>query len=417
MKRLNSGFILPKYQDDCFSNIPATVSRLFGVKSTRSTVSQEYFKKYVEQGYKNIILFLVDALGFYQWKRYGNKFPLFKQIDNKKCLYPITAIFPSTTSSALNTINTGLTPAEHGLFEWTLYLPEIDKTIYTLPFTDIAVNKRDSLLEEKVKPEILFDFPTIYQEFKKENINSFSFLNKRYAESVYSKISRKGSETLSFVNFSDLVVKLRTQVENSKGKNYFFIYWDKLDTLSHDYGPSNDSCRVELAKLSFLFLTEIVQKLNKEIKKETLLIITADHGQIDINPGQTIYLNEDKLLMDSFKKDGKGEIIFPTGSPRNVFLHIQEEKLDDIFQYLKGKLEDKADILKIERIIKLGLFGENQVKTEFRGRLGDLIILPYKNFTIWREYQNKKFAYLGHHGGLNREEMIIPFAICGLDEI
>lgn len=417
MKKLNSNFILPKYQDDCFSNIPATVFKLFGIKSKKPTVSQKYFKKYTKQGYKNIILFLIDALGFYQWKKYGNKFPLFKQIDDKKRLFPITTIFPSTTASALNTISSGLTPAEHGLFEWTLYLQEVDKTIYTLPFTDIAVNKRDSLLDEKVNPEILFNFPTIYQKLKKENINSFSFLNKSYADSVYSKISREGGETFSFVNFSDLVVKLKTQIEDSKGKNYFFVYWDQLDTLSHDYGPSNDSCRVELAKLSYLFLTEIVQKLSQEAKEETLLIITADHGQIDVNPKQTIYLTEDKFIMDSLKKDEKREVILPTGSPRDVFLHIKEEKLNDVFQYLKRKLEDIANVLKIEEAIKIGLFGENQVKTEFENRLGNLIILPHKDFTIWREYQDKKFTYLGHHGGLSKEEMVIPFAICGLNEI
>lgn len=417
MKKLNPDFILPKYQDDCFSNIPATVSRLFGIKSKKPAVSQKYFKKYVKQGYKNIILFLIDALGFYQWKRYGNNFPLFKQIDDKKHLYPITAVFPSTTAAALNTINSGLTPAKHGLFEWTLYLPEIDKTIYTLPFTDIAVNKRDSLLDEKANPEILFKFPTIYQGLERENISPFSFLNKDYADSIYSKISREGSETFSFVNFSDLVVKLKTQIEHSKNKNYFFIYWDKLDTLSHDYGPSSESCRVELAKLSYLFLTEIVQKLNKETKRETLLIITADHGQIDVNPRQTIYLNKDKFIMENLKRDKKGAIILPTGSPRDVFLHFKEGKLNDVCQYLESRLENKADILKTEEAIKLGLFGNDQIRQKFKDRLGDLVILPHKNFTIWREYKDKKFTYLGHHGGLSKEEMVIPFAICGLDEI
>jgi len=414
MKKLNSNFVSPKYQNDCFSNIPATILSLFGIKTNKPTLSQKHFAKYTKQGYKNIILFLIDGLGFYQWKKYGNKFSLFKQIDDKKCLHQITAVFPSTTAAALNTINSGLTPAEHGLFEWTLYLPKIDKTINTLPFTDIAVDKRDSLLDKKTNPEILFNFPTIYKKLEQENISSFSFLNKTYANSTYSKISRKGSKAFSFVNFSDLVVKLRAQINKSMGRNFFFVYWDKLDTLSHDYGPSHDSCRIELAKLSYLFLTEFIQKLSEESKKKTLLIITADHGQIDVNPKQTIYLNKDKFVMENLKKDKKMKIILPTGGPRDVFLHIKENKLNEVYQYLKNKLKNKADVFKTEEVISLGLFGKKKIKPEFKDRLGDLIILPHKNFTIWREYKGRKFTHLGHHGGLSKEEMMIPFALLPL---
>ena len=417
MRKLNSGFILPEYRENCFSDIPAAVFELFEGKTRRPGVFEEYFKKYTKQGYKNIIFFLIDAFGFYQWKKYGNEFPLFKQIDDRKRLHPITAVFPSTTAAALNTVNSGLTPAEHGLFEWTLYMPEIDKTILTLPFTDIAVNKRDSLLKEKINPGILFDFPTIYQGLKKKNINCYSFLDRTYKNGCYAKLTREGSEAFSFINFSDLTVKLRNQVAKARGRNFFFAYWDKLDTLAHKYGPGSDSCKVELAKISYLFLTEFIQKLSKKTRKETLLIISADHGQIDINPREVIYLNKDKFIMENLRKDKKGDIILPTGGPRSVFLHIKKGKLDDVFLYLRNKLRKKADVFLMEEAIRLGLFGKKKINPRFRKRLGDLLVLPHKNYTIWRKYKNKKFKHLGHHGGLSKEEMVVPLAICGLSEL
>ena len=417
MRKLNSSFILPEYKKDCLSNVPATILKLFDVKTKKPAVSQKYFEKYRKKDYKNIVFFIIDAFGFYQWKKYGNKFPLFKKIDDKKCLYPITSVFPSTTASALNTIHSGLTPAEHGLFEWTLYFPEIDKTIMTLPFTDIAVGKRDSLLKEKISPKILFDFPTIYQKLEKENINCFSFLSRVYVNGCYAKVARKGSKAYSFINFSDLTVKLRNRLDKAKGRNFFSVYWDELDTLSHKYGPDSDSCKAELAKISSLLLREFIQKLNKKTRKETLLIISADHGQIGINPKEVIYLNKDKFVMESLKKDKKGEAILPTGGPRSVLLHIKKNKLDDVFLYLKDKLLKKADILLMEEAIKLNLFGKKKISLRFRKRLGDLLILPHKNYTIWREYKGKGIKYLGHHGGLSKEEMVIPLAICGLDEL
>jgi len=417
MKKLNSNFIFPEYQDNCFSNIPSTVFNLFGIKTEKPTVSKDYFENYVNKGYKNIIVFLIDGLGFYQWKRYANRFALFKQLDDKECLKSLTSIFPSTTASALNTISSGLTPTEHGLFEWFLYLQEIDKTIETLPFKELGSEKRDSLLDEEVSSKVLFSDSTIYELLKSHDINSFSFVNKDYAESTYSKVTRKGSGSIAFNNFSDLVVKLRSQLLESKGRNYYFIYWDKLDSLSHEYGPSNDACRVELSKISHLFLTELIEKIDEKTKKETLLIVTADHGQIDVDWKETIYLNKDRLLMEALQKDKKGDIILPTGGPRGVFLHVKESGVEAIQKHLESKFKNKADVIKTEEAIALGLFGKNEMKNKFKSRLGSLIILPYQNYTVWREYQDEKFEFLGHHGGLSKEEMAIPFSICGLHEI
>ena len=415
ISELNPNFIFPKYKNNCFSNIPATVLNLFGIKKKKPTVSKKYFEKYLSKRYKNIVLFLIDALGFYQWKQYANKYPLFKKLDKKRFLYPITSVFPSTTASALNTLSSGLTPAEHGLFEWTLYLPEIDKTIETLPFKEIG-KKRDSLLKENVDPKILFNAQTIFGLLKRNKISSFMFLNKVFANSTYSKLYAKGSLVSSFTNFSDLVVNFKNQLIKSQGRNYFFVYWDKLDSLGHDYGPKSDACKAELSKISHLFLTEFIKKLNEKTKKQTLLIITADHGQIDVNPQETIYLNKDKKLISSLQKDRKGEIIFPTGSARDAFLHVKETELKEIHSYLEKKLKNKADIIKTSEAVKFGLFG-GKVKPKFKDRLGNLTILPYKNYTIWREFKNKKFKHLGHHGGLTKEEMLIPFSICKLDEI
>lgn len=417
MGMLNPDFVLPKYNQDCFSNIPTTILDLFGVAIKKPTISKKYYKKYLaNRQYDHAILLLIDGLGFYQWKKYANQFPLFKQLDKKSFLSPITSVFPSTTAAAINTINSGLTPAEHGLFEWTLYMREINATIETLPFNKIG-EESNSLLEKNINPRILFNFPTIYQILKRHNVNSFSFVNKSYANSAYSTISQKGSISLPFVTFSDLIIKLKNQLTAHNSRNYLFVYWDKLDSLGHEYGPDSNLCKIELSKISHLFLSEFVKRIDKQTRKRTLLIITADHGQITVNPKETIYLNRDEILMKNLCRNGDGEIILPTGSARDIYLHIEEKNLKKIYKYLENKLKNKADVIFTDKAIALGLFGQNEINNKFRSRLGNLMLLPYNNHTIWREYKGKKFEYLGHHGGLSKEEMVIPFSICSLEEI
>jgi hypothetical protein len=43
-------------------------------------------------------------------------------------------------------------------------------------------------------------------------------------------------------------------------------------------------------------------------------------------------------------------------------------------------------------------------------RTGNLMILPYGNETVWFENsKGVKITYLGQHGGLHEEEMLVPF--------
>jgi len=98
-----------------------------------------------------------------------------------------------------------------------------------------------------------------------------------------------------------------------------------------------------------------------------------------------------------------------TGGPRDVFLHIKKNKVRETISYLKKKLGDKASIYSTKALVKKGLFGSCRGSKRFYQRLGEILILPQKNYTIWLEKGNKKISKLGHHGGLSIQEMIIPF--------
>lgn len=47
---------------------------------------------------------------------------------------PLTATFPSATASALVTLNTGRTPADHGLVAGNCWLPDRQVVLESLPF-------------------------------------------------------------------------------------------------------------------------------------------------------------------------------------------------------------------------------------------------------------------------------------------
>jgi len=198
---------------------------------------------------------------------------------------------------------------------------------------------------------------------------------------------------------------LHRALENAKGKNYFFLYYDKVDTISHDYGPGSEHVEAEVD----MFLYTMEQFIPKMKKAKTLFLFTADHGQSEVDPATTVYLNKTfPRLHKWIKTNQQGQLLAPGGSCRDQFLYIKEEALAEAQTVLSQGLQGKADVICTDEMIAQGYFGSN-VSDTFRARVGNLVILPYRYESVWW-YKKGKFEqkYYGHHGGLTPQEMEIP---------
>jgi hypothetical protein len=217
---------------------------------------------------------------------------------------------------------------------------------------------------------------------------------------------------------SDLIVNLRKKLEQEKGPAYFFVHLSELDAISHEYGPNSYEYNAELSASSYLLYKELIQKINAETAKQTLLLMTSDHGGVNIVPEDTTYLNDFKDVLCNLKQGKTGKTILPTGSARDVFLHVKEEKLTETQELLTEKLGSKAKIVETKDALNKGLFGRGKITKEFIDRAGNLLILPYRNETVWFEhFPNMKYNPVGQHGGLNEEEMLVPLAVTKLSDL
>jgi len=405
--------IFPRYQDYCFANLPATVLRLFGCRHLHSSLPQDTLPS--PQKYQHVILILIDAFGFQNLKNQQNQF---RFLTNKAIVSPLTSVFPSTTAAALSTLQTGILPKKHGLFEWHLYLPEIGQVIETLPFS-FSSSCQDELLRQGFSPKLLLNQKTIFQVLSQEkSVRSFSFIKRDYAHSAYSKTSQKGAKTIAYQGLTDLFVNLKNVFQHQAKKPspaYFYAYIDSLDSLGHQYGPQSEAYQEEVKRIAWSLKNIFLKNLSLQEKKKTLLIITADHGQIAIEPRQNLSLNRFLKLKKSLKTNQTGEKILATGGPRDLFLHVKKEKVASTVFYLQKKLEETAWVYPLKKAQKIGLFGPGKASKRFRQRAGDILVLPRGNAIFWLEKERrKKPPKLGHHGGLSPEEMLIPLIAADL---
>jgi hypothetical protein len=280
--------------------------------------------------------------------------------------------------------------------------------------------RQNELVDEGFDPNILlFKGKTIHNTLRQEGINTFTHIHSSNAFNACSNLIFQGSKIIPAVKSSDLIVILRKNIEENSGKSaYFFAHLDTLDTISHEYGPESYEYSAELSMITYLLKRELVQKIESKTAKETLLLVTADHGSIKVDPKETTYLNCLPKTILNLKVGKNRKPILPLGGPREVFLHIKEEKLIETKEWLSQRIGNKAQIIETKEAAEKGLFGLGVANKEVFERTGNLMILPYGNETVWFENsENRKISFLCQHGGLNEQEMVVPFAMARLSSL
>ena len=408
-------FLYPCYKENCISNIPGTVLDLFGINSVLPKIP---VVDAGEDEVRKVVLLVLDDFGYNQFLRHYKANKFLAKLAERTEVFPLTSIFPSQTTNALTTLNTGLTPQEHGLFEYYLYLKEVDKIVNTLRFEPIGSKVRNELVDAGFTPDLLFNGKTLQNTLQESGVKSFTHIYSSYAYSSYASLLFEDSVVVPSLRSSDLIVKLRKNLEKQDGPAYFFVHISNLDMMAHEYGPSSYEYSAELSNISHLLNKELITKVEPETAKETLILVTADHGGVDVVPENTVFLDEFPDLIANLRCDKLGKPILPTGSHRDVFLHVKNEKLTETKALLAERIGSKAKIVETEQAISDGLFGRGAVSSQFVDRAGNLLILPYRNETVWFDhFKSFKYNPVGQHGGLNEEEMLVPFAMSRLSNL
>jgi hypothetical protein len=411
-----TGFVYPQYKTNCISNIPNAILHLLGAKGQPNS-SLTSRLKINDKKTNKVVLLVVDGLGFNQFLNHYKENQFLTSLTNAGEVFPLTSVYPSQTTNALTTLNTGLTPQEHGLFEYFIYLKEVG-IVNALRFERIGTKTKSKLIEQGYDPHLLFSGENIQQKLGKQGIPTFTHMHESNASNAITKLVFEGSTIVPAYKTSDAIVKLRKNIEKNSGSAYFFVHLETLDTISHTYGPESEEYNAELQSISCLLQKELVEKISPKSGEETLILLTADHGGVQVNIEETSYLSLDSEAILNAEVGRTRKKILPTGSPRDIFLHVKDKKLTETKEALFEKIGRKAQVLETKEAIKLGLFGLGEASQEFMQRTGNLLVLPYGKETLWFEHRSgRRINLLGQHGGLNEDEMLVPLAAVKLSDM
>ena len=385
---MNDAFIKPRYDSGGFAGIPNRIKDAFASKK-----------------YDAVVLLFVDAFGWRFYERFQDA-AFIKRIAKHGKIEKLTSQFPSTTAAHVTTLHTGLPVGVTGVHEWFYYEPKVDRIIAPLLCSIAGTKGRDTLSVKNVKAAELYPKGIFYPELKKMGVDSFNFGLRDYTPSTYGNVVMAGSEMRSFKTLSEAFVNMGMLLKEQKNPTYIQLYFDKIDSIAHEYGPNGAQTEAEIE--TFLLMMEHYFERTFKGKKRILFMMTADHGMCEVDPKTTVFLNTNpnfEGFQRFLKKNRRGHLLVPAGSPRDMFLYIKDDMLDEAQSFLARRLEGKADVVKTDALITDGYFG-NEISSRFRERVANLVILSYRYESVWW-YEKDKYdqKYYGHHGGLTPQEM------------
>ncbi len=406
---LGPALLKPVYADYSFGNIANTIHFLLTGEQLGNLLPQDCFGGSYPRPEK-VVLFFIDAFGWRSWQAHGERFATTRRVMEEGVLTPMSALFPSTTSASVTTLNLGVLPAEHALYEWNAYIPAYGEVIQTLPFTPLGVHLREGCLKKGYDPAALMTVTeTVHERLARHGVRSLQFTHRNHADSSYNRIVSKGADLIPHNTLAEAMVQLRDAVTAFKGKAWFNFYWASIDSIAHQYGPGSRYHDGEIAAFWSAFDT-ILGGLSSP---NTVFLFIADHDQVFAKRDETIYINEQfPALGNILPQSPTGNWIYPNGSPRDLFLHVKPDRYAEALSVLRENLGAIAEVLPMDEALELGLFGPKPVNEELRRRLGDILVLPHDGrFIGWREPGLMENRFYGHHGGLAAAELISVFGV------
>ena len=400
-------FLMPSYTGFGLANLTPSIAHWLKAGQLPAPILDRTILDNFQDHYQNVVLVLVDALGYNQLVRLMNagKAPLWqKQLDKGK-LFPLTSTSPSTTSSALTTIWTGTTPNQHGVIGYEMWLKELGLIMNNILHTPITFRGDiGGLSRAGFEPTRFMNQIPLGQRFSKYGVESHAFLPAGIANSGLSMMHLPGSHLHAFTAESDMFLNMRDLLNTtSRQRRFVYSYWSYVDGLMHRYGTYNERVTEQFFDFSNAFFRLLVSGLTEQAKKDTLILVTADHGSVETPVDEHFNLANHpdfrKMLTMS-----------PTCEGRLPFFYLKQGSESAVRPYFEHTWPGKFVLLTRQQVLDLKLLGNGQDHPDLEERIGDLVAIPRGNAYLW--WPEKANTMQGRHGGLHPDEMLVPlFAV------
>lgn len=314
------------------------------------------------------IVLLIDGLGAAQLgQRAGHARTLASAPGGS-----LDAGFPSTTAVALASLTTGALAGEHGIVGYDALVP--------------GAGVRNQLRDwgGPMDPAVYQRLPTLL-----EQTPSVAIGEPKHAGGGFTNAVLRGAE---FRGGRSMAERFSLAEQAARERRLVYLYVPELDRIGHEHGWQHSAWIDALEQLD-----GHVSALAASLPRETGLVVTADHGMVDVDASAHLIAPPELL----------GPVAHVAGEPRCLQLHAADGiGADALADAWRAWLGDAAWVATRAQVIDAGWLGE--VHPEVAPRLGDVFVASRGRRAIYADAADPGRSMIGQHGSLTPDELRVP---------
>jgi len=336
---------------------------------------------------RSAIVFVVDGLGAHNLAARRGHARFLASVGGRRDV--ARTVFPSTTAAALTSLLTGADPGTHGIVGYRARIPG----------TNVAPNQLHGWETDGLDPKTWQRSTPLIEREVESGRPCFVVSRPEYTRTGFTDATLRGAR---FVPSNDLAERAATAaaLASEHAGALIYLYAPELDTAGHRDGTESDRWITALERVD-----AAAQLLASEAVPTTGILVTADHGMVDVPAHRHVLLGDGDTLVDGVTLIG--------GEPRMLHLYTEPGRADAVAATWRESEHARAWVLTRDEAVAAGLFG--RVDDEVRERIGDVVVAARGRYAYYddREADKRPQSMVGQHGSLTDEERTVPLLRLG----
>jgi hypothetical protein len=298
----------------------------------------------------------------------------------------VRTVFPSTTASALTSLMTGRLAGAHGIVGYRARVPGTDDVINQLRGWDT-----DGLPESWQRAPRLLG--------TEQGRPRFVVSKGEYADTGFTAAVLGDADFVGVDDLTDRVDRAADLAAQHPGA-FVYVYANDLDAVGHKRGWESDEWVAALERVD-----AAARRLSQSARPGTGVVITADHGMVDVPAHRHVLLSEGDELLDGVHLIG--------GEPRMLHLYTEPGRADAVHEAWRRGESGRSWVMSRREAIEAGLFGP--VDPSVEDRIGDVLVAARAAIAYYDDRLDDRAPQrmVGQHGSLTNEERVVPLLRVG----
>ena len=325
---------------------------------------------------------LVDGLGHLNLAERGGHAPFLRSL--LPASRPLVSTFPSTTATAVAAFGTGLPPGATAMLGYTVRVPATGLLGNLVSWSDMPA-------AATWQPH-----PTVFERLTAAGVPVTSVGPARFHGSGLTGAALRGA---AYAPAESLGARVDAVLRALREPGLTYLYWHDVDKTGHHHGWGSWQWGDALGELD-----AELSRLARSLPRDTLLVVTADHGMVDVDPARRRDLATDPVLGAGVASTG--------GEPRALHLHLDADAdADVVADRWRAALGADAVVRTRDEAVAAGWFGP--VEPRVLPVVGDVVVAMTGAATVVdsRTQTPASMQLVGVHGSLTAREMLVPLLV------